>query len=218
MTRVIFWDEDTQHDFMDPDGRLYVPHAEQIVGALEQLTHCAREHGIPIIAVMCDHTETDAEISTQPNYQTTFPPHCMRGTRGQQRIAATAPQHGLYIENRVYTRAELEHLLRGHRGEIVIKKQALDPFSNPATDVIVSLLDPEVVIVYGVAQDFCVNQAVIGLTDRRRRVCVVRDATKPINAYGAMQCEAEWRRRGVEFATTADVVAQRVVRFDRQIG
>lgn len=154
MTRVIFWDEDKQRDFMDPDGRLHVPHAEQIVSNLEQLTICAREHGVQIVAVMCDHTAADAEISAQPNYQTTFPPHCMRGTRGQQRIAATAAVHGLYIENRVYGRAEIEHLLHGHRGEIVIKKQALDPFSNPATDVIVSRLDPEVVVVYGVAQDF----------------------------------------------------------------
>jgi len=214
MARVIFWDEDTQHDFMDPNGRLYVPRAEEILGNLEQLTRCARAHRVPLIAVMCDHTPADAEISTQPNYQTTFPPHCMRGTRGQERVAATAVEDGITIENRIYTPAEIEQLLHGARREIVIKKQALDPFSNPATDLVLTWLDPEMVIVYGVALDFCVNQAVVGLTDRRRRVCVVRDATKPINAYGAMQCESEWQRRGVELVSTADVVAQRVVRFD----
>jgi nicotinamidase/pyrazinamidase len=214
MTRLVFWDEDTQHDFMDPDGKLYVPGAEQIVPNLERLTRCAREHRVQIVAVMCDHTEKDAEISTQPNYQTTFPPHCMRGTPGQRRIDATAPQHPLYIESRPYAQAELDRLLRAHDGEIVIKKYALDPFSNPAMDVVLNRLDPELVVVYGVAQDFCVHQAIIGLTDRQRRVCFVRDATKPINADAARRCEVEWRRRGVEFATTAEVIAQRVVRFD----
>ena len=35
---VIFWDVDTQHDFMDPDGKLYVQGAELIKPKLEQLT------------------------------------------------------------------------------------------------------------------------------------------------------------------------------------
>ena len=35
---VIFWDVDTQHDFMDPDGKLYVKGAELIMPKLAQLT------------------------------------------------------------------------------------------------------------------------------------------------------------------------------------
>jgi nicotinamidase-related amidase len=31
MARVIFWDVDTQYDFMRADGKLYVPDAEHII-------------------------------------------------------------------------------------------------------------------------------------------------------------------------------------------
>src|SRR5260370_28672211 len=120
MTPVIFWDEDTQRDFMEPDGKLYVPNAEHIVPNLEHLTQCARDRGIQIVAIMCDHTEADPEISSQPDFQTTFPPHCMRGTAGQERIPATAPRHPLSIDSRPYTRTELEPMLLAHCGEIVI--------------------------------------------------------------------------------------------------
>ncbi len=207
MTPIVFWDEDTQHDFMDPDGKLYVPGAEQIIPNLERLTYCARQHGVPIIALMCDHTESDAEISAQPDFRSTFPPHCIRGTRGQERIDATTPRHPAYIENRPYTHAELETLWRTRRGEIVVKKQALDPFSNPATAVLLEIIDPQTVVVYGVAEDFCVHHAIMGLSGRGRRVWYARDASQPINVDAAQQCEAEWRRRGVEFVNTADVIA-----------
>ncbi len=213
MTQVIFWDEDTQHDFMEPDGRLYVPGAERIVPNLERLTRCARQHDVQIVVVMDDHVPSDPEISMRPDFRETFPPHCMRGTPGQQRIAATAPQNPLYIENRTYTRTELESLLRTHRGEIVIKKQALDPFSNPATALLLGLLAPHTVLVYGVATDFCVHRAIMGLSDGSRRICFVRDASQPIDAEAAKRCAAEWRRRGVEFVSTAEVIEQRVVQL-----
>jgi nicotinamidase/pyrazinamidase len=213
MTPVIFWDEDTQYDFIYPDGKLYVPGAEQIIANLERLTRCAHEHGVPIIDIMCDHTEEDAEISAHPDFQTTFPPHCLRGTPGQRLIDATAPRQPLFFDSRPHARAEVEALVRAHRGEFVIKKQTLDPFSNPALPFVLELLDPQMVVVYGVATDFCVNEAVLGLRARGRRVCVVRDAVKEITADGGRRCEMQWRQGGVQLVTTADVVEQRVVAF-----
>jgi nicotinamidase/pyrazinamidase len=49
MAETIFWDVDTQVDFMLPDGKLYVPGAEQIISRLEALTLYARDHLIPIL-------------------------------------------------------------------------------------------------------------------------------------------------------------------------
>ena len=47
---VIFWDVDTQYDFMRADGKLYVPGSEEIIPALRDLTRHAHDRGIPIVA------------------------------------------------------------------------------------------------------------------------------------------------------------------------
>src|SRR5262245_33733466 len=80
---VIFVDIDTQRDFLEPSGSLYIPRSEQILANLRRLTSFAREPGIPIIATACSHTldEPDPEP---------FPPHCLVGTPGQTRTQATA--------------------------------------------------------------------------------------------------------------------------------
>src|SRR5512145_2113657 len=78
-SRVIFWDVDTQYDFMKADGRLYVPDAEQLIPNLRKLTDYAHGHGIRIIASADDHVHEHEEISATPDWKSTFPPHWLRG-------------------------------------------------------------------------------------------------------------------------------------------
>src|SRR5437763_13850771 len=91
MPRVIFWDVDTQYDFMHADGKLYVPEAERIVGNLKRLTAYAPGHGICVVASADAHVMSHAEISATPDSKTTFPPRCLRGRPGQ----AARPVTGL---------------------------------------------------------------------------------------------------------------------------
>ncbi|HVD32752.1 MAG TPA: cysteine hydrolase family protein, partial [Gemmatimonadales bacterium] len=98
MTKLIFWDVDTLYDFMRSDGKLYVPGSEEIIPAVKKLTDFAHAHRIPIIASADNHEMSDAEISTSPDWKTTFPPHCMRGTPGQRKIAETELKNPLVIE------------------------------------------------------------------------------------------------------------------------
>ena len=46
MARVIFWDVDTQYDFMHADGKLYVPEAERIITNLQRLTNRSEERRV----------------------------------------------------------------------------------------------------------------------------------------------------------------------------
>src|SRR3989442_9632993 len=98
MARVIFWDVDTQYDFMHADGKLYVPEAERIITNLQRLTNYAHGHGIRIVASADDHVMGHSEISDSPDWQSTFPAHCMRGTAGQMKIPETALRDPLVIE------------------------------------------------------------------------------------------------------------------------
>ena len=86
MTKLIFWDVDTHYDFMKPDGKLYVTGSEDIIPAVQALTDFAHAHRIPIVASADDHEPSDPEISDTPDWKSTFPPHCMRGTPGQRKI------------------------------------------------------------------------------------------------------------------------------------
>ena len=86
---IILWDVDTQFDFMLPVGKLYVPGAEETVPAMKRLVDAARAAGIVHVASADDHELTDAEISTEPDFVTTYPPHCLRGTRGARKIPET---------------------------------------------------------------------------------------------------------------------------------
>ena len=87
---MIFWDVDTQVDFMSPAGKLYVPDAAAIVPALARLTDHAHRRGIRIVASADDHRPGHPELSDTPDFVSTFPDHCMHGTPGQAKIPETS--------------------------------------------------------------------------------------------------------------------------------
>jgi nicotinamidase/pyrazinamidase len=208
---TIFWDVDTQVDFMVPDGKLYVPDAAAITGNLERLTRHAHESGIPRVASVDDHSLADPEISDAPDYRETFPPHCLHGTEGQKKIPATAMRSPVVVPNRREDPDTLRSRVRGHRGEILIEKSRFDVFTNPNTGTVVDALDPETIVVYGVAQDVCDAHAIHGFLERgRSRVVFVEDAARPIDAARGRELLEEWKRRGVVVARTDDVLAGRL--------
>ena len=208
MTRLLFWDVDTQHDFMRPDGLLYVPGSEEIAPALRALTDYAHAHGIRIVASADDHVPGHRELSDAPDFLATFPPHCMRGTPGQAKIPETALRDPLVIQPERQDPAALARRLAGHRGDILFLKHWFDVFTNANVEAVLAELDPEVVVLYGVALDVCDKYVVEGLLARRpgTRLLLVTDAVRPIHADAGARLLADWRHRGVTMVTSADVL------------
>jgi len=206
MAGLIFWDVDTQHDFMRADGKLYVPDAEQIIPHVARLTRAAHQHGIRIVASADDHVPGHRELSDAPDFQATFPRHCMRGTAGQRKIPETALTDPLVIEPEPQPAAELATRVRRHAGDILFHKHWFDVFTNPNVEPVVRELDPERIVLYGVALDVCDKYAIEGLLQRRphTHLYAVTDAMKPIDARQAERLLSEWQRRGVELITTRE--------------
>lgn len=202
MAGTLYWDVDTQYDFMFSDGLLYVPAAEEILGALARLTRHARATGIRIFGSIDHHESDDAELSHTPDFRTTFPAHCLAGSAGAEKVDATRPRTPLYVDA---TPVDVQETLR-HSGEIVVRKQRFDVFTNPNTERLVAALAPDEIVVYGVAQDVCNRFAIEGLLARGYRVTAVRDAMKPIDPVAGAQLLADWARRGVRIATTGDLM------------
>jgi len=207
MSRWMFWDVDTQHDFMMGDGNLYVPEAMGLVSQLQKLTNYARETEIPIWGSVDYHSETDSELSGTPDFRDTYPPHCLQGTPGQEKIPVTRPRHPLWIDSRPYPNSQLEQLIRSQQGEIFFRKQKFDVFSNPNVEPALEIAAPENLLIYGVALDVCVCFAIEGFLKLGKfKIALVQDATRPIRKERGQELLQDWRRRGMRTITTDAVV------------
>jgi len=213
MARVIFWDVDTQYDFMHADGKLYVPEAERVIGNLKRLTEYAHARGIRIVASADDHVTGHPEISDTPDWKATFPPHCLRGTPGQKKIPETALRNALVIEPARTDPKALGDRLRAHAGDVLFHKHRFDVFSNENVDTVLDLLAPDDIVLYGVATDVCDKAAVEGLLERRAhtRLFVVTDAVKGIDKDVSEQLLKDWGDEGVRLVTTREVVEEGLV-------
>jgi len=206
---TLFWDVDTQVDFMLPTGKLYVPGSEEIIPALRRLTDYAHSHGIRILASADDHVAGHRELSATPDWKATFPEHCMRGTTGQQKIPATELHNPLVIEPVLEAPGALDRRVRAHHGDLLFLKHWFDVFTNPNLLPSLDALRPARIVLYGVALDVCDRYAVEGLLRERpgMPLTVVTDAVRAIDpAVGAALLET-WRGRGVRLATAAEVLA-----------
>ncbi len=132
---VVFWEVDTQHDFMLPGGNLYVPGAEKLIPNVRRLVDAAREGQVFLVSDACQHTPDDPEFQQ-------FPSHCVRGTPGAQIIPEGLADKFLVIPNdaRYKLPADLSQFQQA-----VLEKQTLDVFDNPHADEIVARLNGGVV-------------------------------------------------------------------------
>jgi nicotinamidase/pyrazinamidase len=198
----ILWDVDTQVDFMLPEGKLYVAGAEQTIPAMARLVRGARQAGLVHVASADDHELTDDEISDEADFRTTYPPHCLRGTRGGRKIPETEQEDPVPIGLGPFP----ERYLEGR--EFLILKKHFDVFTNPNTDQLLARLGPDEVILFGVATDVCNDAAIRGLLERELRVRFVEDAARGLDDERVAACTAAWRASGVDFTTVDEVLAE----------
>lgn len=267
----IFYDIDTQNDFMNKDGALYVPDAELIKPNLKLLTDYARKNHIVVIGSVdrhfgtpeYKHQEQELKIWGGP-----FPNHCMDGTPGQIKIPETtlAPAQGIaadwltangndfgvYIYHMIYhgyprepipgairevwkdpeeLKAVWEENLKGideglldlalARIEkvkqrkntpegIYFEKQHYDIFTNPNAEELLRRANVKEAFVYGVATDYCVKAAVLGMQQRGIQCFVVEDAIKGVFPESTKTALEEITRAGAKLITTNNVLEGRL--------
>ncbi len=194
--RLVFLDVDTQVDFMLPGGALYVPGAEAIIPNLRQLMEYAAARHLLVSSSADAHAIDDASFSL-------WPPHCIVGTPGQQRIPETQFPAPLVIRNQP---GSFQPPLPA-AGQVVIEKIDYDVSSNPNFDALVAALGPSRFAVFGVATEYCVRASVLALRDRGFSVDLVTDAVRGITAEGHHKALQELAAAGVRLVTTTSVFA-----------
>ena len=193
--KTVFIDVDTQLDFLFPAGALYVPGAEGIVAALERLQRYAAGHGIPVVSTADAHAEDDPEF-------TSWPPHCIAGTLGQQKPAATL------LEKRVVAPNRAGAISLDGAQQIVVEKQTIDVFAARQIRPVLESLHAARFVVYGVVTEICVASAVLGLLDWKKPVVVVEDAIRGLQAADAARTLDAIRGAGGTVSTVAEVCGE----------
>ncbi len=202
--KTLFWNVDTQEDFIDQSGKLYVQGAEEIRPVLKLITDFAKSEGIRVVNTCDYHHINSEELSSTPDFETSFPQHCLAGSSGAEFISETLPESPILIdwdlELAIFAEFDDPERFRN----IVIRKDAFDVFTgNPYTDKIVQILQPDQVFVYGVSTNVCVDKAVIGLSERGIKVFVFEDAIKELPNL-PLPFEA-WKTKGIHIISFSDI-------------
>ncbi len=206
---MIFFDVDTQHDFMRRDGALAVPDARAIRSNLERLLRAASERKITTISSRCAHEADDPEFEI-------FPPHCIDGTPGAERIFAdlpALPRNEIPVDAVADANAAL-----ADANHYIVRKKAFDLFSNQWLDGLrqSGAFKRETCVVFGVATDYCVRACALGLASVGARVLLVEDAIRGVAVETTASTIAEMRAAGVVFTTTDEVLKDLRFRGDIQ--
>jgi nicotinamidase/pyrazinamidase len=196
-TDWLFWNVDTQFDFVSPNGKLYVQDAELLKSRWKKLTVLADEKSIRVVNTADFHYANSAELDSNPDFVKTFPPHCMANTDGAGFIDETEPTNPVVFDWDKKYKNIPDLISNAKNRNIVIRKDAFDVFKgNTLTELIVKLLLPKIVVVYGVTTNVCVNDAVVGLASRVGKVYVIKDAIKELPNI-PLPFE-NWKKLGVE--------------------
>lgn len=226
--RRVGWVVDVQHDFMRPEGRLYVHDlfnagdagATQATPAIVRSVAWMRAHCDVVVFTGDWHDYGDREIDPVSPDATkgTYPPHCMglSASEDERRGAALIPEIDPGNAALILPRDASDDLARAvarravdERRPVFVQKREFSVFEgNSGASAFVAALrdalggDPEFVVC-GVATDVCVKQAVDGLLDRAAPVRVVRDATWSLGLLGDADTFAAWEGRGATLTTSS---------------
>lgn len=201
MFKTILVDVDTQFDFVDPKGALYVPAADDVRKNIQFLSQCS----LPTIGSVDSHAYDAWEFSANGG---PFPPHCVKGTAGWLKIAESMhkktrfipmatdsvigeAQEGLGPREYTAQRAAKE-LFDGVA--LYLEKEVYSLFFNPFAKQFIEAIsnhakntyDKEVEFaVFGYCTGgFCVDAAAKGLAELGYKTSIIMDATAPLEAKG----------------------------------
>lgn len=181
--KTVFFDIDSQIDFMLPSGALYAPGAELLIPRIAELNRHAAQHGWPLVSTADAHAENDPEFREWPS-------HCVAGALGQRKLEATLLSKRIVIPS-----IDDAERIDGFE-QIILEKQHVNCFTNPNLEALLTAFQADRFVVYGVVTEICVKFAAFGLLETGKRVEIVEDAVQPFDKTKAEAMFTGFRARG----------------------
>lgn len=202
-THRMYVDVDTQFDFCDPKGALFVQQAPAAMDHVRALIGAAVKSGSLLIGSVDSHDFTAWEFAKNGG---PFPPHCVKGTAGWLKVEGTLAENAVFVPNTAGGFAPKKGAT-----QVLFEKEVYSLFVNPQAEAVVDALLAErglkredvTAIVFGVATDYCVKAAATGLKERGFDVVVASDAIAAVTEEGGRAAIAEMREKGIAFEKTA---------------
>jgi nicotinamidase/pyrazinamidase len=214
----LFVDVDVQNDFCEPTGALYVKGSPNDL--YRALTRFAVERGIPILGSVDSHAWDAWEFASNDRKgpdgdKPGFPDHCVKGTPGWLKVAGTLPPRFRFVPNvpDAPFAAVVDEVASGATLGVYFEKEVYSLFANPIAERFLSALvaraggQPELVV-YGVATDYCVKAAALGLAERGYRTTLLTDAVAGITEEGTRAALEAMAAKGVKLSTAAALLAE----------
>ena len=219
MNRV-FVDVDTQHDFCSPGGALFVSGAPAAMGPCARLVRAAVASGATLVGSVDSHAHDAWEFASNGNVgpagaKPGFPDHCVKGTPGWLKLPETLPAR-FYFVPVVPDEGAVARIPPGTQG-VYFEKEVYSLFANPNAARVLDALAPAgpvEFVVFGVATDYCVRAAALGLVDwinerparAGSRVVVASDAIAAVAPAGGDAACAEMKAAGVSLRPTEAIL------------
>ena len=188
MKGVIFFDIDTQYDFMHRNGKFYVQGAEDIIPNLGAITKFAAANNVPVFASI-DNNGFKKED----------------GGWSQLKIPETRLENAAIVPNKRLTNEKIKELKK--EDKLLIEKQEHNAFSNPNLKLILN--GAKKAYVYGVATDFCVKEVVLELRRMKIETYVIKDAIKPVSIKNEEKDMELFAKKGAKFLTTKQLLRKK---------
>jgi len=196
--RYVLIDIDTQNDFLDPKGSLFMHGGDEIIPNLKRLFQWAADNNVPIVSTVDSHIPDDPEFRE-------FPPHCVVGTWGHRKITETTNHpYRLSVVGGNFDPIDLYE-----RQQIVFQKRTYDVFDNPNIERYLASVKAEAFVVCGVATDYCVGAVVKKLLELGRKIFLVIDAIAAVDPATENGIIQDFERQGVTLIRTDQAVAMK---------
>ncbi len=145
---------DMQNDFVKPEGKLYVPTAQQTVEPIRRLLEKARKAGVRVFYTQDTHYDND------PEYEI-WGEHVRYGTWGWEIIDELKPREG----------------------DIVVRKTRYDGFYGTPLDDLLRIYGIENLVIAGTVANICVLHTAASAALRWYKVIVPVDGISALNEF-----------------------------------
>lgn len=156
-TDIILWDVDTQNDIILPTSPFAVPNAYKIAHRFKEAILSFEKSNRAIMGVVDAHVGYEIILGTR---DADLPLHCIKGTRGQNKIEETQGQI-LYVSDHKYDEKALDIIVsEAKQGcRIYFEKQCQWSDSNPNIGPVLKKLGVKEAYLMGVLTNVCVKYA-----------------------------------------------------------